>query len=70
MAEIMRIFFELYRFSSEGTRYLILFVGPYGGNDTQRSRALTVEKKYNVTCYDVACYDEAYYDVPLQCVMM
>ena len=34
--------FERYRFSSEGIRYLIVLVGPYVGNATQRSRALTV----------------------------
>ena len=36
------ILYERYRFSSEGIRYLTVVVGPYAGNATQRSRALTV----------------------------
>ncbi|KAK0150414.1 putative nuclease HARBI1 [Merluccius polli] len=36
------ILYERYRFSSEGIRYLIVLVGPYVGNATKRSRALTV----------------------------
>ena len=38
------ILYERYRFSSEGIRYLIALVGPYVGNATQRSRALTVSQ--------------------------
>ncbi|KAK0155980.1 hypothetical protein N1851_001477 [Merluccius polli] len=38
----LRIFFERYRFSSEGIRYLIVLVGPYVGNATKRSRAQCV----------------------------
>ena len=37
-----QILYERYRFSAEGIRYLIDLVGPYVGNVTQRSRALTV----------------------------
>ncbi|KAK0142835.1 putative nuclease HARBI1 [Merluccius polli] len=36
------ILYERYRFSSEGIRYLIVLVGPYVGNATKRSCALTV----------------------------
>ncbi|KAK0139982.1 hypothetical protein N1851_023089 [Merluccius polli] len=36
------ILYERYRFSSEGIRYLIILVGPYVGNATKRSCALTV----------------------------
>ena len=36
------ILYERYRFSSEGIRCLIVLVGPYVGNATQRSLALTV----------------------------
>ena len=38
----LTILYERYRFSAEGIRYLIDLVGPYVGNATQRSRALTV----------------------------
>ena len=36
------ILYKRYRFSSEGIRYLIVLVGPYIGNATQGSCALTV----------------------------
>ena len=36
------ILHERFRFMSEGIRYLIVLVGPYVGNATQRSRTLTV----------------------------
>ena len=36
------ILYERYSFSSEGIRHLIVLVGPYVGNATQRSCALTV----------------------------
>ena len=48
------ILYERYRFSSEGIRYLIVLVGPYVGNATQRSRALTVARFVSVSSSKVA----------------
>ena len=48
------ILYERYRFSSEGIRYLIVLVGPYVGNATQRSCALTVAQCVCVSSSKVA----------------
>ena len=49
------ILYDINRFSLEGIRYLIVLVGPYVGNATQRSCALTVAKKDSAPCYSQGC---------------